>query len=60
MNFDHLALLIDGGSVSASEAIAAESDYRRMANEAHALRLENDRLRNAICTITCALEALQK
>jgi regulator of replication initiation timing len=31
-----------------------------MANEAHALRLENERLRDAICTITRALETLQK
>ena len=36
----------------------AENAYSKLANEAHALRLENQRLRDAIGTINCALEAL--
>ena len=35
----------------------SESQYSRLANEAHALRLENERLRDAINTISCAIEA---
>ncbi len=35
----------------------AESQYSRLANEAHALRLENEKLRDAIKTIECAIEA---
>jgi hypothetical protein len=53
-----LAELIDGGPVTAAEAVTAESDYSRLANEAHALRLENQRLRDVIGTINGALEAL--
>lgn len=58
MNLDNLADLIDGSAVTASEAVAAESEYSSLANEAHALRMENQRLRDVIGTINCALEAL--
>jgi len=58
MNLDNLAQLIDGGSLPAEEAVKAESEFRRLANEVHALRMENRRLRDAIGTINCALEAI--
>lgn len=58
MNLDNLAQLIDGGSLPAEEAVKAESEFRRLANEVHALRMENERLRDVIGTINCALEAL--
>jgi len=58
MNLDSLAKLIDGNAVTASEAVADESAYSRLANEAHQLRLENIRLREVIDTINCAIEAV--
>ena len=58
MNLDNLAQLIDGGSLTAEESVKAESEFRRLANEVHALRIENRRLRDAIETINCALDAL--
>ena len=58
MNLDSLAQLIDGGSLTAEESVKAESEFRRLANEVHALRIENRRLRDAIETINCALDAL--
>jgi len=58
MNLDSLAQLIDDGSLTAEESVKAESEFRRLANEVHALRIENRRLRGAIETINCALDAL--
>lgn len=36
-----------------------ENTISRLANEAHRLRLENERMRDVIATINCALEALK-
>ena len=58
MNLDNLANLIDGGSLTSEESVKAESEFRRLANEVHALRMENRRLRDAIGTINCTLDAL--
>lgn len=52
INFDALADLID------KETTAAENAYSRLANDAHQLRMENQRLRDVIGTINCALDAL--
>jgi len=58
LNVDGLADLIDGAPITAAEAVSGESEYSRLANEAHALRMENQRLRDVIGTINCALEAI--
>ena len=54
----------DMDKLTAAITIKVTPDHReiieRLANEAHALRVENDLLRDAIGTITCALEALPK
>lgn len=58
MNLENLSALIDGAPVTAAEAVSGESEYSRLANEAHQLRLENIRLREVIDTINCAIEAV--
>lgn len=58
MNLDNLANLIDGGTITAEEAVTAESQYSRLADEAHQLRIENIRLHEVIDTINCAIEAV--
>ena len=58
MNLENLSALIDGAPVTAAEAVFGESEYSRLANEAHQLRLENIRLREVIDTINCAIEAV--
>jgi hypothetical protein len=40
--------------------IQADNEYSALAHEAHRLRLENDRMRNAIAIISATLEALEK
>lgn len=58
MNIDSLADLIDGGPVTAAEAVTADDDYSRLTKELEALRMENQRMRDVIETMRCALHAL--
>lgn len=51
-------VLIDGG-IPADELIAADNEYSALAHEAHRLRLENDRMRNALTIISATLEAME-
>lgn len=54
-----IASLIDG-DFPADELIAADNGYSALANEAHRLRLENDRLRVALVSIATILKTLEK
>lgn len=56
-DLSNLCSAIDWGDISLDDDDLAESQYSRLANEAHALRLENEKLRDAIKTIECAIEA---
>ena len=56
-DLSNLCSAIDWGDISPDDDDLAESQYSRLANEAHALRLENEKLRDAIKTIECAIEA---
>jgi hypothetical protein len=42
------------------DIIEADNEYSALAHEAHRIRIENDRLRNAIAIISATLEALDK
>lgn len=55
MNYEVSELMVESAEDELEEA---ENAYSKLANEAHALRLENQRLRDAIGTINCALDAL--
>ncbi len=55
MNYEVSGLMVESAEDELEEA---ENAYSKLANEAHALRLENQRLRDAIGTINCALDAL--
>ena len=56
-DLSNLCSAIDWGNISPDDDDLSESQYSRLANEAHALRIENQRLRDAINTIECAIEA---
>lgn len=58
-DLSRINVLIDGG-IPADELIAADNEYSALAHEAHRLRLENDRMRNALTIISVTLEALEK
>ena len=56
-DLSNLCSAIDWGDISLDDDDLAESQYSRLANEAHTLRLENEKVRDAIKTIECAIEA---
>lgn len=59
----HLVAVVDAWAreipADCDQPTDGENTISRLANEAHRLRLENERLRAAINTINCALEALK-
>ena len=57
-DLSNICSAIDCGNISQDDDDVCESQYSRLENEANALRLENQRLRDAIGTINCALDAL--
>jgi hypothetical protein len=56
---DNLVALIDDDLCIGCEAVAAESDYSRLANECHRLRLENDRMKAALKIIDGTLDVVR-
>jgi hypothetical protein len=59
MDLSGIGSLIDG-DFPADELMQADNEYSALAHEAHRIRIENDRLRNAIAIISATLEALDK
>ena len=57
-SMDNLAALIDDDLCLGCEAAAVESDYSRLANECHRLRLENERMRAALKIIGGTLDVV--
>lgn len=60
MIMDKLASIIDEGHIPEEEAIKAELDYSRLANECHRLRLENERMRRALDIVNSTLDTLER
>jgi len=56
---DNLVALIDDDLCIGCEAVAAESDYSRLANECHRLRLENDPMKAALKIIDGTLDVVR-
>lgn len=53
---DNLAALVDDDLCIGCESAAAESEYSRLAHECHRLRIENQRMREALDAINRAVE----
>lgn len=58
-NLETLCEMLDGGSISAAEALEVDSEYASKQNELAKLRFENERLRDALETIDCVLRVIK-
>lgn len=56
---EKLCTMLDDGSISAAEALSVDQEYAGQQNELAKLRLENERLRGALCVIGYAMRVVR-